>query len=208
MMLRILSYASVLAIVMMAIAHAAPQPASAPENLQPPSAFNGIKDRNERSIALLIEAGKVINSPRCLNCHPALRSPTQGNDLHVHNPPINAGESGMGKPGLFCIACHQAKNTSAPGTKFQSIPGHEHWSLAPQSMAWQGKTLGEICQQLKDTSRNGNRNLQQISEHMGKDTLVGWAWHPGPGRTPAPGTQDAFGKLIQAWIDNGAACPR
>ena len=39
------------------------------------------------------------------------------------------------------------------------------------------------------------------------DTLVGWAWTPGADREPAPGTQVAFGALIKAWADSGAACP-
>jgi hypothetical protein len=29
----------------------------------------------------------------------------------------------------------------------------------------------------------------------------------GSGRKPAPGTQKAFGELIAAWIETGAACP-
>ncbi|TFW29374.1 Isoquinoline 1-oxidoreductase subunit [Duganella callida] len=181
---------------------------SAAAPLKAPAEFQNIQDKNARSVALFVEAGKVINSPRCMNCHPALRAPTQGDDRHPHVPPIAAGESGMGKPGLFCMACHQTRTVALSGTAFPSIPGHEHWMLAPESMAWQGKTLGQICEQIKDTKRNGGRDLKQITEHMGKDTLVGWAWHPGPGRTPAPGTQEVFGQLIQAWIDNGAQCPR
>ncbi|HEU4534897.1 MAG TPA: hypothetical protein VFS00_12295 [Polyangiaceae bacterium] len=42
---------------------------------------------------------------------------------------------------------------------------------------------------------------------MAEDVLVGWGWAPGPGRQPVPGTQRAFGELIRAWIDAGAACP-
>ena len=37
--------------------------------------------------------------------------------------------------------------------------------------------------------------------------MVGWAWRPGEGRIPAPGTQAEFGDLIQAWIESGAQCP-
>ena len=42
---------------------------------------------------------------------------------------------------------------------------------------------------------------------MAEDELVGWGWAPGAGRTPAPGTQDTFGQLIEAWIESGAVCP-
>src|SRR5258708_704436 len=37
--------------------------------------------------------------------------------------------------------------------------------------------------------------------------LVACDWNPGPGREPAPGSQEAAGKLVQAWIDTGAECP-
>jgi hypothetical protein len=74
-------------------------------------------------------------------------------------------------------------------------------------MAWEGKTIGEICRQLKDRSRNGGRDLAQLHEHMAKDDLVAYGWHPGTGRAPSPGTQERLGELIQAWIDSGAACP-
>jgi hypothetical protein len=42
---------------------------------------------------------------------------------------------------------------------------------------------------------------------MAYDALVGWGWHPGGTRTPAPGTQKQFGELVAAWIQTGAACP-
>src|ERR1700722_4771572 len=38
-------------------------------------------------------------------------------------------------------------------------------------------------------------------------TLVGWAWAPGFGRFPAPGTQKQAGALVEAWVNTGAACP-
>lgn len=75
-------------------------------------------------------------------------------------------------------------------------------------MAWQELTIGEICVQLKDPARNGNRTLAQIEKHLAEDHLVGWAWHPGAGRAPAPGTQVVFGELIAAWIKTGAHCPK
>lgn len=87
------------------------------------------------------------------------------------------------------------------------MPGNPAWHLAPIEMAWHGKALGEICAQIKDPERNGGKTLAELYEHMAEDSLVGWGWAPGAGRTPAPGTQETFGQLIEAWIESGAACP-
>ena len=54
---------------------------------------------------------------------------------------------------------------AAPHT---SIPGHPRWQLAPREMAWEGKTLGEICEQLKDPERNRHRtpNAARRTSHQ------------------------------------------
>src|SRR5262245_50113604 len=80
------------------------------EDLKPVSAFSSITDRTARSAALFTEAARVLEHPRCLNCHPVDRTPTQGNDLHPHNPLIRADNEGHGPPGLPCNTCHQAQN--------------------------------------------------------------------------------------------------
>jgi cytochrome c5 len=205
---------TVLAILVIAGAAAASASlASAPvispplETLQPASAFAHIADRKARSLALFGEMGKVIESPRCQNCHPATPLPTQGDDRHAHNPRIWSDPDGHGVGGLHCNACHQFENTPSWGVNVKSVPGDPKWSLAPPSMAWQGKSLSDICRQIKDPSRNGGRDLKALHAHMASDHLVGWAWNPGEGRTPAPGTQAAFGDLVQGWIDSGAECP-
>jgi hypothetical protein len=74
-------------------------------------------------------------------------------------------------------------------------------------MGWEGKTLGKICAQLKDPERNGGRGLDDLVHHIGRDTLVGWAWASGFGREPAPGTQERAGALAEVWVKTGAACP-
>lgn len=183
--------------------------AQAADGLQPPSAFSGIADRAARSRALFAEAAKVITSPRCMNCHPAGEHPTQGDNEHIHEPAAFRGEAGLGVPGLPCASCHNDKNfpLAVGAASYQSIPGHPRWGMAPVEMAWQGKTSAEICQQIKDPARNGGRSLALLQEHMAKDDLVGWAWHPGAGRRPAPGTQQEFGAIVAAWIDTGAECP-
>jgi cytochrome c553 len=171
------------------------------------SDFSAIADTAARSKAIFQEASRVITDPRCMNCHPATRSPTQGDDMHPHVPPITAADSPLGTPGMMCTTCHGPENRIILGSRLESIPGNSHWQLAPASMAWQGLSLGEICRQVKDPARNGNRTHADLLEHMGKDHLVGWAWHPGDGRRPAPGTQESFAVLIAAWINTGAECP-
>jgi hypothetical protein len=103
---------------------------------------------------------------------------------------------------MQCPTCHQRANFDSGG-----VPGHPTWHLAPIEMAWAGKSLGEICAQIKDPDRNGGKSLDQLVHHMAEDSLVGWSWNPGAGRTPAPGTQQEFGALIKAWVESGAACP-
>lgn len=171
-------------------------------DLRTPDSFGSIADRDERARALFVEAGKVIQSPRCLNCHPNGDRPTQGNDMHLHVPMAVRGADNKGAIGLRCMTCHQGANFEPSG-----VPGHPLWELAPRSMAWQTKSLGEICAQLKDPARNGGKTLPAIHEHMAHDSLVGWGWNPGGTRAPAPGTQARLGQLIEAWIANGAACP-
>lgn len=170
--------------------------------------FNTIADRNARSLALYGEASKVITHPRCVNCHPVDNTPRQGATMKVHSPPMTGGLDGHGPAGQRCSTCHGVKNFEATGgDNIQSIPGNPKWALAPASMAWQGKTPGEICRQIKDPTRNGGKDLEALYHHMAEDELVGWGWNPGKGRAPAPGDQKTFGELIRAWIDTGAACP-
>jgi hypothetical protein len=183
------------AALMPLVARAQPLP------LRSPAAFAGIADPAARSAALFTEAGKVIQHPRCLNCHPDGDRPWQGIG-YPHQPPVQRGPDGFGVSAMRCTTCHQAANFE-PGR----VPGHPKWHLAPASMAWQQRSLPEICAQIKDPARNGGHSLAQIVEHMATDSLIGWAWKPGGHREPAPGTQADFGALIRAWAESGAACP-
>ena len=171
------------------------------DTLAPVSSFDRIADKEKRAAALFQEAGKVITSPRCLNCHPVDPSPRQSDIMRTHEPPVVRGTGGMGPVAMQCGTCHGPAN-------FDRVPGHPKWHLAPVEMGWIGRPLGEICEHIKDPKLNGGRSLQQIVEHMSDDDLVGWAWHPGADRVPAAGTQKEFGQLIKAWVDNGAHCPR
>jgi hypothetical protein len=177
--------------------------------LKEPASFDSIADKAERSVALFQEAGKVIQHPRCVNCHPAGDHPLQGMTMHEHRPPVSRGEGDIGVPGMMCGTCHSQQNVPIVGQAedIKSIPGHPEWHLAPIEMAWEGKSLGQICEQIKDPVRNGGKSIDQIVDHMAKDSLVGWGWSPGAGREPVPGTQAVFGELIRRWAVDGAACP-
>ena len=180
---------------------AAPVYAQPPSGLAPVSSFDRITDKEKRAIALFQEAGRVIMHPRCLNCHPRDDTPRQGELMRVHEPPVTRGGGGMGASGMRCFTCHGTAN-------FERVPGNPTWFLAPKEMAWIGKSLGQICEQIKDRKRNGDRSLEQIVEHMAHDELVGWGWHPSLGRSAVPGTQEEFGALIKAWANSGAYCPK
>lgn len=183
------------------------QDANALRNVE---SFNSIADEQARSLALFEEAGKVIQHPRCVNCHPATDRPLQGMSMRPHQPPVFRGDGGMGLLGMQCNTCHGMENVKVVGQAdtLKSIPGNPNWHLAPLEMAWEGKTLGQICEQIKDKARNGNMTMDQLVEHMAHDELVGWGWKPGDGREPVPGTQEEFGKIFAAWAKTGAVCPK
>ncbi len=73
------------ALVIAAVAAMAIVPVAVLAGANPPAAQS---DTDARSAALFVEMGKVIQSPRCLNCHPRTDSPTQGDAMVVHNPPV------------------------------------------------------------------------------------------------------------------------
>jgi hypothetical protein len=153
-------------------------------------------------VALFLEMGKVLQHPRCVNCHPAGDRPLQTDSMRPHEPLVVRGADGHGAPGMRCETCHHAANFDPA-----HVPGHPQWHLAPIEMAWEGKTLTQICEQIKDPRRNGGKGMAELLHHLGEDSLVGWGWAPGAGRTPVPGTQKEFGALAKAWADAGAPCP-
>jgi hypothetical protein len=170
--------------------------------LAAPESFDAIGDPAARSAAVFTELGKVLMHPRCVNCHPAGDSPCQSDRSRLHQPPVERGADGHGLPAMRCSSCHQNANFDPA-----RVPGHPEWHLAPREMAWEGKSAAEICAQIKDPARNGGRKLEDLVHHIGADTLVGWAWAPGFGLAPAPGTQREAGALVEAWIKDGAVCP-
>jgi hypothetical protein len=181
--------------------------------LRSPSAFAGVSDPQARSRALFTEAAKVIMNPRCMNCHPASDRPTQGNEMHAHSPPVTRGADGGGVPGSTCSACHMDRNVpifAGQQTSFQSMPGHARWGLAPVEMAWEGKSMGEICRRSRTRSATaaavsrcctsiwrttissagpGNRGPAATPRPAPRSNWASWS---GPGSTAAPSVRSAL----------------
>jgi hypothetical protein len=175
---------------------------AAPNELLSVADFDAIGDRAARSRALYGEMARVLTHPRCINCHPSGDTPHQLMTMELHEPPVVRGPKNEGVPGMECASCHQDRNQA-----LTRVPGAPNWHLAPIEMAWVGKSLGYICNQIKDPKRNGGKTPAQLIEHNGRDELVAWGWEPGADREPAPGTQEQFGALTAAWFESGAECP-
>ncbi|MGX5845648.1 hypothetical protein ACWGTO_01075 [Mesorhizobium sp. PL10] len=151
----------------------------------------------------------VFSHPRCADCHVADDRPRWSGAhygetrVHAFNVQRGADGSGFGNPGLRCTTCHFASNSSA----LHGPPGAENWHLAPAEMVWFGKSSAEICAQIKDRSRNGDRSLEDVALHVRDDKLVAWGWAPGADREPAPGSAEATYQAIENWMGAGAPCP-
>lgn len=148
---------------------------------------------------------KVVMSARCMNCHPSGDVPLQGDDNHLHTMNVKRGADGRGVYAVRCSNCHQAENTAG----LHMPPGNPKWGLPPAKMrmVFQGRTPRQLALQLLDPKQNGGRTKQQLIDHMAKDDLVGWAWHPGDGRTLPPMSRAAFVAQVRLWIAKGAYAP-
>lgn len=145
---------------------------------------------------------RVLRHPRCLNCHPMGDRPHVGDDRRQHAMNVMRGPDGHGMPAMHCAACHRDQNQVAA-----HVPGAPHWHLAPLSMGWEGLDDHDLAEALKDRSKNGDRSLQDLREHVAEDALVLWGWDPGVDRKPVPMPHDAFVAAFDAWIAAGAPTP-
>jgi hypothetical protein len=137
--------------------------------------------------------------------------PRQGEDRHPHLFLVARGPEDRGVVGKHCNECHQTQNQG------NGVPGAPNWRLAPLEMTWEsepGKPLSEgaLCRRLLDLSRNGHRNLEQLTEHLATERLVVWAWSPGTNldgeqRLPPPLEHEQFLQAFRAWQADGATCP-
>jgi len=121
-----------------------------------------------------------------------------------------------------CSSCHQSKNGEKfgmpPGAANDLMPGFV-WHMPPPTMVIdKGITPRDLCHNWLDPKKNsflayrgGREDMKtfkkEFEHHVNDDPLVRWAWAPGIGRTPAPGTHQDFARAMSVWIDGGAPCP-
>ena len=164
-----------------------------------------VQNDDAKAKAAFLSIVPVLKHPRCLNCHANGDFPRQGDDSHPHLQNVKRGPIGQGVTAQKCSTCHQTENVAGVNMP----PGAPNWHLPPPGtpMIWEGKTPGEICQQIKDPKQNGNKTIARIVEHVTSDKLVLWGWNPGEGRTLPPMNHEEFAAKFAEWAKFGAACP-
>lgn len=153
---------------------------------------------------------EVTSHPRCSNCHvgadniPMWSGPSYGKP-QKHGMNINAGESRIGAEFIACSTCH-AQREGINDMPHAAPQVAMTWRLAPVEAEWFGKSSNEVCNQLRDPARNGDRDVMAIAQHLDHDLILHWAWQPGGGREPAPYSLQEHVNDVLAWGVAGQPC--
>jgi hypothetical protein len=159
------------------------------------------QNNEEESIRAFMAAVKVMQHPRCTNCHAKGDGPRQTDEGREHMFNVKRGPADRGVGGYTCKSCHQNANIAG-------IPGADDWHMAPRAMSWGDGSPTEICATITDKTRNGNRAPKGVALHVENDFLVNWSWAPGDNRSKPPISHEDFVKLVQRWATTGGACPK
>jgi hypothetical protein len=151
-----------------------------------------------------VEVAKVLQSPRCANCHPPDDRPRQGDLAKPHAQNISRKSV---EAGVACTTCHQDRNSEETIGLAGGPPGAPHWGLPPANQVFMGITPSQLCANLKDPAKTGDRDLAKLLDHVTNDALVKWGWNPGGKRTLPPLSHDKFVAAFKTWVDSGGACP-
>jgi hypothetical protein len=155
----------------------------------------------------------VATHPRCLNCHALGDSPRQTDHRFPHVFQVLKGPDNRGVEMKRCAACHGIANDPVTG-----IPGRIGWHAPPASMTSESspevpKTGAQLCADMKDRTKNGDRDLAALLHFVETDPFIMWAWDPGtrpngtPRTMPQPHTYYDFVRIFKEWIDAGPPCP-
>ncbi|MEA2695183.1 MAG: hypothetical protein QOJ16_4570 [Acidobacteriota bacterium] len=165
-------------------------------------------DSRAAALAAFDTIQTVLQHPRCQNCHIPGDAPLQFDSGLTHAQNVQRGPEGKGVAGLPCATCHAEGNPPASYGPHMP-PGAPKWHLPPpeRKMVFIGLSKADLCATVKDTQRNGGKDLAALLEHVDHDKLVLWGWNPGVGRAPVSVPHDAFVASFKTWIAGGAPCP-
>ena len=151
---------------------------------------------------------KVLQHPRCQNCHIPGDAPLQFDAGLVHTMGVQRGADGAGGPGLPCATCHGEANSPA-SYGAHAPPGAPHWKLPPadQKMVFIGLDAAALCETIRNPASNGGKDLEAMHKHVAEDKLVLWGWAPGGERAPVDVPHADFTAKFRTWVDAGAPCP-
>ena len=104
---------------------------------------------------------KVLQHPRCMNCHPVGDAPLVGDASQPHPQNVQRGALGVGLFAIRCNTCHQPQNTDGPHLP----PGAPRWQLPTKGMplVFEGKSPKDLAQQLRDPKRNGGKGSLEFA---------------------------------------------
>jgi hypothetical protein len=177
----------------------APTPATAP--------LSAVEKRAE-AVAAFATVQKVLQHPRCQNCHIPGDAPLQFDAGLPHQMKVVRGPDGNGAPGLGCATCHNVVNPPASYGP-HAPPGAPGWFLPPpdRKMVFINLSPAELCAVVKDPKKNGGKDFAALIKHVDKDKLVLWGWHPGGNRAPVSVPHEEFVAKFKQWAAAGGPCP-
>ena len=161
-----------------------------------------------QAVAAFATVQRVLQHPRCQNCHIPGNAPLQFDAGLTHAMGVMRGPAGHGAPGLPCATCHGESNPPASYGP-NAPPGAPHWGLPPpdHKMAWFGLSPAALCEMVKDKRRNGGRDFAALIAHVSEDKLVLWGWNPGGDRAPVSVPHDELVAKFKQWAAAGGPCP-
>jgi hypothetical protein len=151
------------------------------------------------ALAAFADVAAVLQHPRCMNCHPAGDVPLQGDESRPHALQVTRFSPDVGLP---CSTCHRETGLDQPHLP----PANPHWSMPPANQVFEGRSVQQLCLQLRDPARTGGRDLAALLEHVEHDSLVLYGWSPGLGLSVPELSHEGFVARFRTWVEAGAPC--
>lgn len=174
----------------------------------PPKSVPESDNTRAEAVAAFATVQKVLQHPRCQNCHIPGDAPLQFDAGLPHQMQVVRGPDGHGARGLPCSTCHDVVNPPASYGP-HAPPGAPTWHLPPpeQKMVFINLSAAELCAVVRNPNTNGGKDFDALIKHVAEDKLVLWGWQPGGNRAPVPVPHAEFVAKFKQWAAAGGPCP-